>query len=330
MKCFPRPTLLAGIKSLAMVAMVCGLAVDANAQSMVVTVVVDDDFNDGSPVVSGDGSAAESRFFTTTSTGALDDGITNTGVLDFASGTGGRGIHTIFAPQTLAAVGDRIDVEFTFNTPANIAGTPGDDFRYGLFDTSTSPGFSNTAENTLGFGGDIGASSGTPEAGLNIAGFSAEFDLNEATADFQFRYNDLATSTGRLLSSTSAPAFPSIGSGTDSGSPVPSVPASTNGLVGTVGIEYLGGGQVELTTSYGGQSFTTTANSADTGLTFDFLGFQNTSDAFGVSASNNEPNNGIDFDNVTVTFSTLAVVPEPSSLALLGLFGCAGFMRRRR
>jgi len=35
-------------------------------------------------------------------------------------------------------------------------------------------------------------------------------------------------------------------------------------------------------------------------------------------------------DNIVLTADTISVVPEPSSLALLGLVGCVGFIRRRR
>ena len=230
----------------------------------------------------------------------------------------------------MGAVGDVIEAHFTFNTPMSVS-AGGDDFRFGLFDTSTSPGFSNTAENSAGFAGDIGASTDTPETGLNIAGFTGEFDINDGGGEnFQFRYHDLTAATGRFLGTTSG--FANIGSGTDSGLDLGATPASTNGLVATLSIELLAGGEVELVTTYLGESFTTTTDVANTGTTFDLLAFQVTSDSFGIAAANGEPNNGADFDNVQVKFSTLetAVIPEPSSLALLGLFGCAGFMRRRR
>ena len=127
----------------------------------------------------------------------------------------------------------------------------------------------------------------------------------------------------------------------------------------TLTIELLESGDFEVTSSIDGGDlvgadnlttdiiFGTTAAAMAAGSdqggletgTFDLLTFSASSDAFGVSnvADNDadgvlDADNGITFNNLTVT-STLAdtaAIPEPSSLALLGLMGCAGLIRRRR
>ena len=117
---------------------------------------------------------------------------------------------------------------------------------------------------------------------------------------------------------------------------------SNTDYVGTLSIVLLANGDFEITSSVDGGTLIASNNiatdtiafldsGADAGLntnTFNFLGFSASSDAFGLSNAQDTPDNGIRFTNLTVV-STLAV-PEPSSLALLGLVGCAGLVRRRR
>jgi len=310
--------------SVAAFAMVFGLGMSADGQ--VVTDIINDSFVDGDPV--DNGLPLESRWFYTSSGSALDDGPQTPGVLDFASGTSGRAIHSIFAAQSLALVGDKLTGSIDYVTPATV-GT-GEDIRFGFFDTSTSPGFSATGNNPNGFADNITASSSSAEPGLNIAGFSGGADINDAgTGDLEYRFSDTANGTGRLLTTTGG--FSNIGFGTDDGTDMGATAVAPN-TAGNIMfmIENIGGGQVELTQTLFGETFTRTANAADTGTTFDFIGLSVTSGAFGSVNSVGEPDNGLDITNVTVQFTTTAsAIPEPSSVALLGL-GCVGLFGRRR
>jgi hypothetical protein len=80
----------------------------------------------------------------------------------------------------------------------------------------------------------------------------------------------------------------------------------------------------------GGNSLTRSVANPSS-FSFGLLALGSSSNAFGSSNSAGDPDNGIDITNFTLTTDiAAAVVPEPTSLALLGLMGCAGFIRRRR
>ena len=315
--------------------------VAAPAYAQVVTPIINDSFADGSPVNSG--LPLETAFHTTSSTSALSDDPVTPPVLDFATGSSGRAIHTTFSPVALNTVGDQLAVSYTFTTPATV-GT-NEDFRVGLFNTGGAPEFSD----------NINASSGDPNPVLNIPGLSGEFDINPANADADIAvrthnvngldYDQNGTVdgdevlTGRLLTTTNG--FDPRGSqNPDPNFAIAPNTSYTGGLI----VELDADGDLIVTqTLVGGavnETFTATLAIDDDVVgqvpgvntsTFDFLGFSVTSDAFGSVNNTGEPDNGLDFTNITVTSTTAAVVPEPSSAALLlgGLLSM-GVIRRRR
>jgi|GEM_PF-1656510 len=296
--------------------------------------VIENDFANGNPLEGA--GPLESPFFTTSSGSGLASDNGTPGVLDFASGTSGRSVHTLFAPQTLANAGDVLTVSYTFTTPATV-GT-NEDFRVGLFNT----------DGAAGFNVDISASSGTPDPILNIPGVSGEFDINTADADFAIRSLNINNieigadgpnpddpATGRLLTTTDG--FDFLESGPNNGF---AIDANTS-YTGTFELELdASGGVIVTQTLVGGainEAFTSSVlaiaddvTAGEVGInttTFDFLGFSVSGGAFGSVNDAGVADNGIDFTNVSVAFTP---VPEPASMALLagGAMMLAG--RRRK
>ena len=277
--------------------------------------VIENNFVNGNPLEGA--GPLESPFFTTSSGSGLASDNGTPGVLDFASGTSGRSIHTLFAPVTLANVGDNITASFSFTTPASIGTDENNGFRVGLF-------------NSLGraLNEDISSSSGTPNPLLDgLPGFSADFDVNDQNDDgeaddrLQIRQSDPTNTVGRLLTTTGG--FNTVEE--------VNTPGADNGFVantdfsGTLSITLIDATTVEISSELANASITTTATPDS--LAFDFLGFAVSGGAFGSVNDAGVADNGIDFTNVSVTFTP---VPEPASMAMLagGAMMLAG--RRRK
>ena len=285
------------------------------------TIIVDDSFDDDSAAITGTvATDTEIAFFGTSGTNALQDG-TGTGTLGLVTGTSGRQIHGVFPTQTLATAGDTITSYVTFTTPDTVLNQGSDDIRIGLF----SDGGNDLAQN-------FSASSSNPEALLNgLAGFAIELDVDPATVtdqDVNIRRSDPST-TGRLLGTNTG--ISNASSSADNGYVF--TPNTTYQLHTTVTLNAAGGLDVlaEFFDPTGLVDSDTYTDATPNGFDFGLLALGASTNAFGSTNSFDTPgDNGIELDNVTIHSTIASAIPEPSSLALLGLIGCAGFVRRRR
>ena len=305
-------------KFLAAFAIVCGVIA---APAFAGTIIVDDSFDDDSAAITGTvATDTEIAFFGTSGTNALQDG-TGTGTLGLVTGTSGRQIHGVFPTQTLATAGDTITSYVTFTTPDTVLNQGSDDIRIGLF----SDGGNDLAQN-------FSASSSNPEALLNgLAGFAIELDVDPATVtdqDVNIRRSDPST-TGRLLGTNTG--ISNASSSADNGYVF--TPNTTYQLHTTVTLNAAGGLDVlaEFFDPTGLVDSDTYTDATPNGFDFGLLALGASTNAFGSTNSFDTPgDNGIELDNVTIHSTIASAIPEPSSLALLGLIGCAGFVRRRR
>ena len=289
------------------------------------SVVIDDSFTNGFSDLSGNGM--ELDFFTTSSNSGLGSNTSQPGPIDFATGSSGRAIHGLFAPQTLAAVGDSLEVTIDFTTPATI-GTNDENFRFGLFSTDRAP--NGQADYKM----DISASSNSPNPILNhLAGFYGDVDnINASNTDLEFRTHDVNGSpTGRFMTTTTG--WDLISQGPEGQITLSSNESYTARLfiesndptLATldVTVEILNASGDVLST-HNDSLFVNDQSGGEIGvntLSFDMLGIYASSSAFGSSNSVGNSDNGIDISNVTITKTSDSIIDEP---VILGDANCDG------
>ena len=296
-------------------------AMAAPAQAVV---VFDDSFADGDQAKTG---ALDTNWWTSSSSSGDEISV---GTLGLVTGTSGRGLHTIFPVQTLSNVGDKIVASYTYTTPTTIDTSGGNSsaLRFGLFDSLGQAGLDD----------HVSASSGSPNAlyGWGLAtggpgsqplpGYMLDLDVYNnsdlvaaAGADINFREHTQSniTGTGRLMATTSN--FSSLTSGPDEGY----VFDPNTQYTGSITIERISATEIEITGTHNGATWSQT--DVFDSVNFDMFAMHANSNKFGSSNSAGDPDNGLDFSNIKVEFLP---IPEPASLALVGLGGLA-ILRRR-
>ncbi|MEM7457528.1 MAG: hypothetical protein AAF456_24555, partial [Planctomycetota bacterium] len=250
--------------------------------------IFDDSFADGDRAATG---AMDTNWWTSSSSAGIEASV---GSLGLVTGTSGRGIHTVFPTQTLVNVGDKLTATYTFTTPATI-GMSSSSFRVGIFDT-------------LGraLDEDITASSSMPNAVYGLAGtadglpgYMMDMDVNTGSAaDLNFREHDATnlTPSGRLLATSTG--FTSFTSGPDMGYMF----APSTSYTGSISVKLVSPTEIELTGMIDGQTYRITDDSFAS-ASFGFLGFHANSNVFGSSGAAGDPDNGIDFTNISVVFT---------------------------
>jgi len=277
----------------------------AIAQTLIDDSWSDGDFTDGTDPL-------DSAWYGTTGDSAIEMFGSS---LSLRSGTSGRGIHTTFSTQSLTNIGDALEATFSFTTPDTIGTDRDAAFRIGLF---------NTGGAAIAHGG---FSSSDP-IWNTVYGYMQDLDVglvSEGPADLSFREVFTERTADMLLGTTAG--FDTVGTGGDAYDFF-----DNTAYTGTFRVEKTGADELTLsgslwigTTELSAASVATTLGVFD----FDMLAFHVNSNAFGSTNSSGEADNGIDFQNVTLTFTA---VPEPSSLVLFVGLGVLGglFARRRR
>jgi hypothetical protein len=284
----------------------------ARAPAAHAILIVNDSWADGGRTDGPD--PLDAPWFGSTSSAAIEVSVGDLGLV--TGTTNGRGIHGIFAPQTLTTVGDNLTATFTLTTPVTVGTNKPSAFRVGLFDTTGKPGLA----------ADITASNASPNAIYNnLNGYMLEYDVNTSSPKLTFLRRTNASSGQLMAVATDYTAISSGGSAysfsaNTSYTGVFSVTKTVTGLDLT--------GSLSLTSGPTLLSTFTASEATPTTSTFGMLAFHALSATFGSSGTVNQPDNGIDFTNIQID-STVTSVPEASSLALLAVVGLFAQLSKR-
>ena len=284
------------------------------------SIIFNDSWADGGYTDGAD--ATDTAWYGTTGSSALDsNSYTSTvNLLSARSGSSGRGFHGVFASQSIANVGDKITVTYSFTTPATV-GDKSSALRVGFFNsngaTAQNPNNDSGGSPRAIVGDPIHTQSslGSTDNGWDtVYGESVDLDANyTGTSNFGFKSKTSSVATGRLLNSTSG--WTSQGSNVDGAYTM----AANTSYVGTFSIENMGGDLYDLSASISSAG-TELASETREGKTiaantFDIIAFNHSSNAFGSTNASGVADNGIDYTNIQVAYTQ--AVPEPSAYALL-------------
>ncbi len=246
-------------------------------------IVFSDSFADGGREDGADES--DTNWWYTTNSSSLE---VSTDTLGLVSGGSGRGLRTTFAPQALAE-GQTLQATFTFTTPETIGSDRDSAFRIGLY-------------NKLGrseLESDQSASSKQPNKNYDgLPGYMIDFDINlkdPASANIDIRKHKDDTQ-GRLLGTTKG--YKRLGGGGE-----PYQFAANQTYTGVMAVKKFSSG-IEISGSLSQHGnvlshFSIVDPNSDVN-NFGMLAFHVNSKTFGSSKKKEEPDNGLDFSNVTV------------------------------
>ena len=283
------------------------------------SIIFNDSWADGGYTNGAD--ATDTAWYGTTGSSALDsNSYTSTvNLLSARSGSSGRGFHGVFASQSIASVGDKITVTYSFTTPATV-GDKSTALKVGFFNSNgaTAANPNNDSEGSpraiVGDPIHTQSSLGSTDTGWDtVYGEAVDLDANfSGTSNFGFKSKTSAVATGRLLNSSTG--WTSQGSNVDGAYTI----VANTSYTGTFSIENVGGDLYDLSASIssGGSELASETREGKTiaANTFDIVAFNHSSNAFGSTNSGGVADNGIDYTNIQVAFTQ---VPEPSAYALL-------------
>lgn len=261
------------------------------------TVIVDDDFSDGSRAATG---ATDANWWSSSQTSGSNVQDGTPGQLVLVTGTSGRGMHATFTPQTLE-IGDSITATYSFTTPATI-GSTSTSFRVALMDL-----------NNPALAADQFSSSSMPNPlYVGQPGYFTSFDVDPVggmTQDIDFREHDVLATSGRFLGTTGE--WISISSSPDAGYSF----APNTDYVGVYTITRTGADSISMTSTLSTAGGTlldshTDSDMSDIANNFGMLAFWVNSNTFGSSNSAGVPDNGLIFTNVLIESS---VAPSMTS-----------------
>ena len=283
------------------------------------SIIFSDSWADGGYTDGAD--AADTAWYGTTGSSALDsNSYTSTfNLLSARSGPSGRGFHGVFASQSIANIGDKITVTYSFTTPATVTEKTSA-LRVGFFNSNdaTAQNPNNDSEgNPRAIVGDAihtQSSLASSDNGWDtVYGESVDLDANyTGTSNFGFKSKTSTVATGRLMNSTTG--WTSHGSNVEGAYTI----VGDTSYVGTFSIENMGDDLYDLSASIssGGTLLASETREGKTiaANSFDIVAFNHSSNAFGSTNASGVADNGIDYTNIQVSFTQ---VPEPSAYALL-------------